>query len=316
MYKQLHTLEKHPESLICFTISPDGDTLVSSCYDIIKVWDLEEGTLICSHKLHKTPLHFSLVIDPHWTTFITNYDYHIQRYDLLTGSLVSQFSTEASGSIAIHPDGNTLIVGGYGHRVGEKPFIPIKLFDLQTQKVVHMLQGHEHIVSSVIISPDGKRLVSQSHHSSIKVWDLLTGQELCSFAQPPYRWIDAVALVNLTDLVISGCRLSINEFKGHDWNNLHTNVWNVMTDEVIYSLPKSPRRYSPYLLGEPRSVMTPDGKILVSGDDVNFVVWDWQSDKMLCTLQGHKSKVENLAIAPNGQIIASYAEDGIRIWKR
>lgn len=69
---------------------------------------------------------------------------------------------------------------------------------------------------------------------------------------------------------------------------------------VIYSFPKSPRRYSPYLPEEPRSVMTPDGKTLVSGNDINVVVWNLQLGEKLYTLQGHKSKIETLSIAPNG----------------
>ncbi|MGB3204958.1 MAG: WD40 repeat domain-containing protein [Crinalium sp.] len=317
MYKHLHTLEKHPEYLICFTISPDGKALISSCYDIIKVWDLEEGTLICSHELNKgrTPLHFSLVVNSDWTTFITNFDSQIRIYDLLEGSLISNFSTGTSGSLAIHPDGKTIIVGHYKMSRGES-FAPIELFDLQSKKLVQTLQGHEHTVSSVIISPDGKRLVSQSYHLSVKVWDLLTGKELCSFYKPPRRWIDTVAFVNLTELIVSGCRFSGNENRGNDWKDLHTEVWNILTDEVIYTFPKSPRRDSPHPPGEPRSVMMPDGKILVTGSDRDIVVWDLQQGKKLCTLQGHNSKVENLAIAPNGQTIASYAEDGICIWKR
>lgn len=317
MYKHLHALEKHPESLICFTISSDGKALVSSCYDMIKVWDIEEGTLICSHKLNKyRHLHFSLVISPDWTTFVTDYDKHIEIHDLLTGSQISDFRIENRSSIAIHPNGKTLITGGCGHITSEQQFIPIRFYDLQTGKLVHILRGHERSVSSVIVSPDGKSLVSQSHHFSVKVWNLSTGQELCSFHQPPRRWVDTVAFLGSLDIVASGCRFNGNEIKSNDWNELQLEVWNIMTDEVIYSFPKSPRRYSPYPPGEPRSVMTPDGKTLVSGNDIDVVVWDLQLGERLYTLQRHKSKVENLAIAPNGTMIASYAEDSIHIWKQ
>lgn len=268
MYKHLHALEKHSETLICFTIGSDGKILVSSCYDTIKVWDIEEGTLICVHKLNKgRHLHFSLVISPDWTTFVTDYDNHVEIHDLLTGSRISDFSIEKRSSIAIHPDGKTLIAGGYSPITSEQQFIPIRLYDLQTGKLVRILRGHEKPVSSFIVSPDGKRLVSQSYHLSVKVWDLSTGQELCGFHQPPRRWVDAVSLVSSLELVVSGCRFNGNEIKSNDWNELPLEVWNMMTDEVIYSFPKSPRRYSHYPPGEPRSVMTPDGTTLVSGHD-------------------------------------------------
>ena len=38
--------------------------------------------------------------------------------------------------------------------------------------------GHEHVVGSVVFTPDGRRAVSGSWDQSLRVWDLETGREL------------------------------------------------------------------------------------------------------------------------------------------
>jgi WD40 repeat protein len=160
------TSEKHPESLNCFSISSDGQFLASSCYNLLNIWDLQDGTLICSHTHKWTQLHFNLVISPDWNTFITDYDDRIEIRDLLTGCHISDFSIGNRGSIAVHPDSETLVVGAYGHGTSEQPFIPIDLFNLRSGQRVRRLRGHDlRSVSSVIISPDGSKLVSSSYHS-------------------------------------------------------------------------------------------------------------------------------------------------------
>ena len=90
-FKCLDILEAHPEHLICLAISPDGNFLVSSCYDIIKLWDLKDGTLICSHKHYKRTLGFSLIVNSDWSQFITDYDDRIEIRDILTGEIIFHF---------------------------------------------------------------------------------------------------------------------------------------------------------------------------------------------------------------------------------
>lgn len=120
---------------------------------------------------------------------------------------------------------------------------------------------------------------------------------------PPRHWIDSVAITSNQELIVSGFK-----FSGSVAHTLE--VWNVETDQIICVFPGSFRCN----FGRPHSVMTPDGKILVSGDGTDIKVWSLQTAEELCTLQGHENRVEYLAITPNGQTIVSYGEDGIRVW--
>lgn len=88
-------------------------------------------------------------------------------------------------------------------------------------------------------------------------------------------------------------------------NSGKVKVWDLYTNEVIYSLPG----YSP-------SAMTPDGKVLICCSEGNgILVWDLEFNQEICTFQGHTSPIWEIALSPNREWIASYGTDQtIKIW--
>jgi WD40 repeat protein len=74
--------------------------------------------------------------------------------------------------IAISPDGTQLAVG-FDWR--------IDLLSLSPEKESRTLTGHKGLVTSLVFSPDGKRLLSGSWDQTVKVWDATTGDSLHSF---------------------------------------------------------------------------------------------------------------------------------------
>jgi WD40 repeat protein len=316
--KYLDILEPHPEYLICLSISPDGNFLVSSCYDVVRIWDLRDGTLICSHKHYKTDVGFSLIVSSNWKHFITDYDDRIEIRDLLTGERLYDFPVDSSNTMRSSLDGTFLItaehvkyLSGTGKAI--KP-VPIKAWNLQTGELIRTFQGHDYMVSSLSISRDGSTLLSHSYYHSTKLWDLRTGQELHTFSLLPsgYKyWVDSFAITSTGEMLATGCK-----FKSNDRDHVSFEMWNLLTGQTIHSFPKIYRYQCIKPPWEPGSVMTPDGKILVSGNDVDLEVWNGQTGEMICRLQGHEHRVRNLTMSQDGGKIASYGDDGIRIWKR
>ncbi|MDZ7968696.1 MAG: serine/threonine-protein kinase [Nostoc sp. DedSLP03] len=99
-----------------------------------------------------------------------------QRCDPLWRSLHTL--TEHSGTLssvnalAISPDGHTLASASDDKN--------IKLWDLNTKKVLASLSGHTHAVKSVTFSPDGQILATASDDKTIKLWQFDTLKEICT----------------------------------------------------------------------------------------------------------------------------------------
>jgi WD40 repeat protein len=54
----------------------------------------------------------------------------------------------------------------------------LKIWDLDTGRVLRTLEGHSASVFSVGVTPNGKRAVSASRDHTLKIWDLDTGRVL------------------------------------------------------------------------------------------------------------------------------------------
>lgn len=298
LFKCLYTLKEHPERIICLTISSDGQILVSSCYDMIRVWDLSKGELICQSKhLDKYTIGFSLVVSPDLETFVTNYDGWIEISDLLTGELIQRFHAGHSASLAISPDGKTLFVGASIEN--EKT---ISVWDLPTGKLIENFNGHTYRINFITISPDGKTLISQVHNYETKVWNLQTNQEIPTFNIPRRQVIDSVAINYDGKLIVSGSRDGC------------VKVWDLITNQIVNSFDIE---YSSVRLPESiPTAMTPNGKILVCSDiDNSIKVFNLVTDEKICTLKGHSCKIRRVTISQDGLNIVSWSENGcMKVW--
>jgi WD40 repeat protein len=54
----------------------------------------------------------------------------------------------------------------------------LKVWDVETGRELHTLQGHTNRVRGAALSGDGRRAVSASSDNTLKVWDVETGHEL------------------------------------------------------------------------------------------------------------------------------------------
>lgn len=148
-------------------------------------------------------------------------------------------------SVCISPDG-ALVAAGSLDTV-------VRIWDVQTGKLVERLKGHRDSVYSVAFTPDGRGLVSGSLDKTLKYWDV----------QPIYARRSGGALKNgaepkATDKT-SQCLMN---FTGHK--------------DYVLSV-----------------AVSHDGQWVVSGSkDRGVQFWDAKSATVQCMLQGHKNSGE------------------------
>lgn len=163
--------------------------------------------------------------------------------------------------------------------------------------------GHHTAVRCVAISPDRQFLVSGSDDSTIKIWDLTSGNLIRTiewkkiWGESEASWVTGIAIAPDNQTIASS---NLSKF---------VKVWDIDSGKLIRKF----RGHSDSL----HSVMfSPDGQTLVSSSrDKTVKVWDFNTGKTITTCKGHSDSVYSVAISPDGKTIVSGSRDRqISIW--
>ncbi|MEA5503602.1 serine/threonine-protein kinase [Halotia wernerae UHCC 0503] len=258
----------------------------------------------------------------------------------LTGNSIALGSINA---LSISPDGNTL--ASSDNKI-------IRLWDLNTKKLLVTLSAHSQTVTSVAFSPDGKILATASDDKTIKLWDFNTFQEIATLCGHSHA-VKSVAFSPDGQILASG-----------SWDK-QVILWDVNTNTEIttltgHQLQVSSVAFSPQgkllattsfdrtirlwqlkatqqsegqfqnhpcctllgsLLGHTRAVLaiafSPDGKILATGSDDNTIkLWEVSTGELITTLLGHSWSVVAIAFTADSETVISASWDKtIKLWR-
>jgi RNA polymerase sigma factor (sigma-70 family) len=97
----------------------------------------------------------------------------VTLWDAATGEWIHDPGhTYYVGALAFTPDGKTLLTGsGYNDRF-------LRLWDPFTGRPRGKWTGHEWGILAVLVTADGKRVISTSQDGTIRLWDFVTGKEI------------------------------------------------------------------------------------------------------------------------------------------
>jgi WD40 repeat protein/predicted Ser/Thr protein kinase len=171
-----------------------------------------------------------------------------------------------------------------------------------TETVV-TLTGHTSYVASVAFSPDGRRIVSGSGDSTVKVWDAETGQETLTLTGHSWR-VMSVSFSPDGKQIVSG---------GGDFGKPgEIKVWDADSGQEVLALKGHTTTVNSV-------VFSPDGKRIVSGSYGNYndtlKVWDAETGQELLALKGHTGPVKSVSFSPDGKrIVSGSFDDTAKIW--
>ncbi len=189
--KLLRTIaDKKAYAIHGITFSPDGKKIVSTGPEL-KLWDAASGRLI--YELKGQTNSEVAAFSPDGARILVG-GQELKLWNANSGRLVQAFnSIERVGPVAFSPNGKLFVATGDdagqpGLGFSRSP--TIRLFEAATGTLVRKFEGHTTDVLALTFTPDGKRIVSGGEDTTVRVWDIATGEILITaMASTSGEWI-------------------------------------------------------------------------------------------------------------------------------
>jgi WD40 repeat protein len=320
--------------------SPDGDRVAT--WEVMdkeetKIWETAGGKLLATFPQDHEQRSYSInlcfsrdgkqlaVTDGHWLTLL----------DPAAGKQLARWPARWLWSLDFAPDGKTLAAcaqsaivlidlttGKRLHRrdAHDTPPYPvvspdgkviattateptIRLWDADTGRLLHLLEGHEESAGSVVFSSDGKRLASSGYDGTIRLWERSIGKEVGKLVLDKAWKPGQQSHTNAGHLRLDNSRLSalVNQFGPTSSHELIT--WDISTLKEI-------RRT--VFQGFDEFEISQDGRLIVGRKSDGRAVLDAESGLQLHWFPGTWSV---LGFSPDNRFLAlaSYGP-GIPPW--
>ncbi len=328
---------KNDKDFTGIRLSWDGQVLAAANAQLVRVWEVDSGTVRSNLENHggilapilKFNRDGSLVGMLNGTMAIGNGYLRFAIYNTHTGEKLKGFEAMAEGpsSLNFSVDGRMLASGTSGRTV--------KLWNLTSGEVLHTLNHGDNQVNSVLFSEDGQTLVSGSN--VVKLWSLRSPRvfRLTGFN-------DVISVVTLTH---DGHTLAA---KGRDANSIelydadqankiatlngHSNVVTTLavspddkklvsgsSDDTIRFWDLAARTQTKQVtagVGGLYSVaVNPDGRMVAAGGSSNRAkLWNLNSGLLLRTIVTHSEAIYGVEFSPNHQTLATLGNGIIELW--
>ena len=208
----------------------------------------------------------------------------LQAQDLKLGIPVGH--TDVVGSAVFSPDGTKVLTRSWDKTA--------RLWDVNSGKLIHTLEGHEAEVYSAVFSPDGSKILTSG--KTVKLWDSCNGKLIRTFINWHInREQDIYAAIFSPD----GSKILTHSFR-------YACLFNSSSGELIWMTENSDQIGS--------AAFSPNGrKIVIASWDNVISILSIRSGKTINVLSGHDDSVRSAVFDNTGKKILSASYDGTAV---
>jgi WD40 repeat protein len=268
--KELAAFGEGGSAIFGMNLSPDARRIVAACTNSkVRVFDVDTGQKLQTFEGH-TKGAWGAIFLPGSKQILTGaWDKTLRVWDVETGKELRRFEnvTDNVRCLALAPDGKTVAAGHFEDLRGAGQGRPgtVRIWNIETGRLIRTLAGHKEEVACVAFSRDGKLIASSSYDKTLGLWDVQSGAKLHSLAGTPIQFVEAAEFTPDGKRVVS-CGTE-GQFPNSTWT---VRLWDVQTGKQ---------------LGESRQIangvlwvaVLPDGHRCVTvSRDHTVRVWEWK----------------------------------------
>ncbi len=287
--KCLHRFNAHAAGMSSIQLSTDGQLLVTAGLDRqIKLWHGPNLNYKTNLATHHEPIKL-LALSPDSTILAgTAMDGEVYLWNLPDGQLITSLANEDRVfDLQFSPDGANLATAGIDQC--------IRVWQVQTAHLTHMLYGHQHWVQALRYNRDGSRLYSVSSDQSLRIWEQASGRLIHSLQG--YRGgVRSLALSPTADLLFNASEAQA------------VGIWQLTEPYYQLKLPQETNNCRELAYHHASHMLAISKEQLIQ-------LWDCQRLQLTTILTGHQALIRAIAFRPDGSMLASCSEDHtVHVW--
>ncbi len=291
-------------------VSPKGNLiLVGSMRHASALWDISTGQKLHSFKPSSDMRAYAAGVGvkflPDGKKAMT-FDNRITIWDIETGRELKSFPL-AAGDMAVTPDSRRALM------IGPVRNTDLSLMDIETGEI-RKLEGHSDsgwrgALYTVDISPDGKYGLTASFDSTVRLWDMESGEEVRRFIG--HEGTFRQGMVNSARFSPDG-RQVISA--GSDKT---LRLWDTASGKLI-------RTFTGHTDAVKMAAFSHDGRFVISGDcDADVIVWDVATGNRVRKFKGHSEGytsfagslgINGVGFTPDDRYALSAGDASVRVW--
>ena len=296
--RKIRTIEGHTLTVNSIAYSTDGRLIASSSINEIKIWNAVTGIEI---RTINTENVYTIAFSPDGKTLISGAKEGLILWDVSTGREKNTLYAGYVASVVYSPDGRNILFGTDNNTV--------ELYDaISGNKIVswrHSSRFSELYPDSkysvhVAFSPDGRKIVSRSTDLTIKIWDIVTRQELKTLTLEAGGSNEPVSFSPDGSLIVYG--------------TVDSNGDKII---FLYNFETGEQTYIVSYVNRAQSVKyAPDSNQIVTASDKTIKLWDVIIGREIRTFSGYSHGWESAVkfSSDSRQILFSSNDGTIKLW--